>query len=33
MADTILNFLESIKWWLLLAILIAGTLFIYWGDR
>jgi hypothetical protein len=33
MLDKILNFLERIKWWILLAIILAGFYFIYWGDR
>jgi len=33
MFDKIFDFLERIKWWIFLAILIAGFIFIYWVDR
>ena len=33
MFDKIFDFLESIKWWIFLAILLAGFIFIYLGDR
>ena len=31
--QTLLDFLDRIKWWLLLAIIIAGWVLIYWGDK
>jgi hypothetical protein len=33
MFDKIFDFLEGIKWWIFLAVLLAGFIFIYWGDR
>jgi len=33
MFDKVWDFLESIKWYILLAIMLAGFIFIYWGDR
>lgn len=28
-----LDFLDKIKWWILLAIMLLGFVLIYWGDR
>jgi hypothetical protein len=33
MLDKVLDFLDKIKWWILLAVLLAGFVFIYWGDK
>lgn len=33
MFDKIMDFLERYKWWILLAVILAGVFFIYWGDR
>ena len=33
MLDSIMAFLEGIKWYILLAIAIAGFIFIYWGSK
>jgi len=31
--DSIFNFLDTYKWWIMLAIILAGWIFIYWGSR
>jgi type II secretory pathway component PulF len=33
MLDKLFDFLESIRWWILLAIILAGFIFIYWGEK
>jgi len=31
--DSIIDFFDNYKWWILLAIILAGWIFIYWGSR
>jgi hypothetical protein len=33
MLDKLIDYLEPLKWYILLGILLMGLIFIYWGDR